>query len=229
MERTTTATGYRCGVYPTISRKFAGCGRTVASRHQSLTQSSIGSNGQHIGRQVGGQAAVDNAIQKVNDTERSSNLSGGAYIGHDSDVAGRSPGRGMATNDQRGPERYPGRFEIQISTTPETDEAHGEKQVYMPDSALQAEYVFIKRGKPDNLGKQFDGPFKVEEQVGDTCLKIRLGSMAQGEPRFETHLWNNMKPVVVQESTKVQERPNPGRKKEKRRFGRRNQRTRKSE
>ena len=91
--------------------------------------------------------------------------------------------------------------------------AHGKKQVYMPDSALQAEYVFIKRGKPDNLGKQFDGPFKVEEQVGDTCLKIRLGSMAQGEPRFETHHWNNMKPAVVQESTNVQERPNPGRKK----------------
>ena len=61
--------------------------------------------------------------------------------------------------------------------------AHGEKQVYMPDSAVQAEYVFVKRGIPGNLGKQFDDPFKVEEKVGDTCLKIRVGSTAQGTPQ----------------------------------------------
>ena len=91
--------------------------------------------------------------------------------------------------------------------------AHGEKQVYMPDSALQAEYVFVKRGKPGNLGKQFDGPFKVEERVGDTCLKIRVGSTAQGDPRFEVHHWNNMKPAIIQETPDLQERPNPGRKK----------------
>ena len=52
--------------------------------------------------------------------------------------------------------------------------AHGERPVHMPDSALQAEYVFVKRGKPGNLEKQFDGPFKVEERVGGTCLKIRV-------------------------------------------------------
>ena len=85
----------------------------------------------------------------------------------------------------------------------------------MPDSALQAEHVFVKRGKPGNLGKQFDGPFKVEERVGGTCLKIRVGSTAQGQPRYETHHWNNMKPAVIQESTEIQERPNPGRKKRK--------------
>ena len=93
--------------------------------------------------------------------------------------------------------------------------AYGEKQVDMPYSALQAEHVFVKRGKPGNLGKQFDGPFKVEEQVGSACLKIRVGSTVQVEPRFETHHWNNMKPAVVQESTEIQERPNPGRKKRK--------------
>ena len=104
---------------------------------------------------------------------------------------------------------------VKSAQPPKQMTAHGEKQVHMPDSALQAEYVFVKKGKPGNLGKQFDGPFKVEEGVGNACLKIRVGSTAQGEPRYKTHHWNNMKPAVVQESTEIQERPNPGRKKRK--------------
>ena len=79
--------------------------------------------------------------------------------------------------------------------------AYGEKQVDMPYSALQAEHVFVKRGKPGNLGKQFDGPFKVEEKVGNTYLRIRVGSTAQGDPRFKVHHWNKMKPATVQETT----------------------------
>ena len=63
--------------------------------------------------------------------------------------------------------------------------AHGENKVYMPESALRAEYVFVKRGKPGNLGKQYDGPFKVEERLGNKCLKVRVGTTAQGEPRFK--------------------------------------------
>ena len=43
--------------------------------------------------------------------------------------------------------------------------------------------MFVKRGKPGDFGKQFDDPFKVEEKVGDTCLKIRVGSTAQGTPQ----------------------------------------------
>ena len=31
----------------------------------------------------------------------------------------------------------------------------------------EAEYVFVKRGKPGNLGKQYDGPFKVQKKMGN--------------------------------------------------------------
>ena len=40
---------------------------TAAQRHKGLTQSSISPNGQHIGRQMGRQTALDNVVQKIND------------------------------------------------------------------------------------------------------------------------------------------------------------------
>ena len=37
-------------------------------------------------------------------------------------------------------------LKYKLAQPPKKMTAHGEKQVYMPESALQAEYVFVKRG-----------------------------------------------------------------------------------
>ena len=73
-------------------------------------------------------------------------------------------------------------------------------------------HVRVKRAKPGPLGHTYDGPFKIEERLGTTCIRIRVGSTAKGEPRFETQHWNNCKPAAVTQDTPEGVRDRPGRK-----------------
>ena len=88
---------------------------------------------------------------------------------------------------------------------------HGEKQTNWPD-LKGVTHVFIKRGKTTPLGPSYDGPFKITEKVGKSCIQVRAGSYANGEPRLELHHWENCKPAHIDKSTPEAERPKLGRK-----------------
>ena len=90
--------------------------------------------------------------------------------------------------------------------------AHGTQEPYIPNTT-DVTHVYVKKGKPGLLGKSFEGPFEIVERLGDTCIKVRVGTTAGGEPRFEVQHWNNVKPAHVHQGATTAERPLPGRKK----------------
>jgi transposase InsO family protein len=54
-------------------------------------------------------------------------------------------------------------------------------------------HVYVRKGKTTPLGPTFEGPFLITERQGTSCVQIRVGSYANGEPRFETQHWSNLK------------------------------------
>ena len=68
-------------------------------------------------------------------------------------------------------------------------------------------------GKIPILGSAFEGPFEIMDRIGKSVIKIRVGSYANGEPRYEQQHWHNCKPAVMAKSTTVAERKALGRKK----------------
>ena len=54
-----------------------------------------------------------------------------------------------------------------------------------------------KIGKPLPLGPRYDGPFKIDQRIGNSCLKLRVGNWANGQPRHELAHWNNCFPVPL--------------------------------
>ena len=77
---------------------------------------------------------------------------------------------------------------------------HGDKPVNLPNLD-HVTHVFIKRGKTTPLGPSYDSPFAITERVGKSCIQVRVGSFASGEPRFELHHWQNCKPAHTDEGT----------------------------
>ena len=73
-------------------------------------------------------------------------------------------------------------------------------------------YVLVKKGKPLTLGHYYDGPFKIVERLGDSCIRIRVGSTAKGEPKYEVQHWTNCRPAITTGDTEEASRPLPGRK-----------------
>ena len=89
---------------------------------------------------------------------------------------------------------------------------HRTRPVYMPSDTTNATHVYVKRGKPTPLGPNFDGPFEILEKLGNSCLKIRVRSYANGQARTEVQNWINCKPAkFVAEPFEI-DRPKPGRK-----------------
>ena len=70
----------------------------------------------------------------------------------------------------------------------------------------------IKRAKPGPLGHAYEGPFKIVERQGKSCIKVRVGSYANGEPKYEVQHWANCRPAVISESTQEAQLALPGRK-----------------
>ena len=85
------------------------------------------------------------------------------------------------------------------------------KPVYWPSSAAKATHVYTEVAKKTPLGPQYDGPWPIEEKLGESCLKIRVGFYASGEPRFETVHWSNCQPAVVKPGAPEVSRPALGR------------------
>ena len=73
-------------------------------------------------------------------------------------------------------------------------------------------HVFVERGKKTPLGPVFDGPFQITDRIGTSCVQIRVGSYANGEPRHEIQHWHNLKAAHMKEGAEVAQKPALGRK-----------------
>merc|ERR1712015_4572 len=89
--------------------------------------------------------------------------------------------------------------------------SHRDPPVHMPVDLDRVTHVRVKRAKPGPLGHSYEGPFEIYERVSNSCVRIRVGSFANGEPKYELHHWNNLKPAVLRNDTKLAERTRPGR------------------
>ena len=65
----------------------------------------------------------------------------------------------------------------------------------MPEITSTATHVYTKRQKPGPLDPLYDGPFPIVERLGDTSLKIQVGTYATGAPRIETRHWRSRQPA----------------------------------
>ena len=86
------------------------------------------------------------------------------------------------------------RLRTNAAQPPPQTSHHRDVPVYMPEGAHDAKSVYLKLGKPAKLGPCYDGPYKIEERIGESCLKLRVGNWASGEPRYEVQHWNNCYP-----------------------------------
>ena len=75
-------------------------------------------------------------------------------------------------------------------------------------------HVFVKKGKTSTLGPSFEGPFEIVERLGASCIRVRVGSYANGQPRIETQHWSNCKPAVLSDGVLLAEKAAKGRKKQ---------------
>ena len=73
------------------------------------------------------------------------------------------------------------------------------RPVHMPDNLKHVTHVRIKRSKPGPLGHQYEGPFEIVQRLGNARLKLRVGSKANGDPRYEVWNWEDCKPAVLDE------------------------------
>ena len=87
-----------------------------------------------------------------------------------------------------------------------------EQKVNYPEGLANVTHVWVRRHKNTPLGQAFDGPFPIVQRQGTSCVTIRVGSYASGEPRMEVQHWNNLKPAVMGEGEKDAERRPLGRK-----------------
>ena len=90
--------------------------------------------------------------------------------------------------------------------------AHREPPVHVPAGLDQVTHVKVRRAKPGPLGHAFEGPFKIVERQGKSCLKLRVGSYVNGEPKYEVQHWANCRPAVFSRDPQEAKRTLPGRK-----------------
>ena len=72
---------------------------------------------------------------------------------------------------------------------------HQDVPVNFSPAAKAATHVFARKGKSSPLGPIYEGPFQIEERIGNSCLRVRVGTWANGQPRHELQFWNNCFPA----------------------------------
>ena len=90
--------------------------------------------------------------------------------------------------------------------------SHQHPPVNVPADLDRVTHVRIKRHKLGPLQHAYEGPFPIVERVGGSCIRVRVGSYADGRPRMELHHWANAKPAILAPETPVAERVALGRK-----------------
>ena len=91
---------------------------------------------------------------------------------------------------------------------------HGKRSTYLPASVESATAVYVRRGKSSTLGPTADGPFQILERLGTSCLRLHVGSYADGSPRTEIQHWENCTPAYTAKDSEMASRPALGRKPE---------------
>ena len=112
----------------------------------------------------------------------------------------RLPGDLVASGDPSAAdlEELHKKLQMNASREPVQTSHHREVPTYWPTSAANATHVYLRKHKPTPLGGHYDGPLPIIERIGDSCLKLRVGYYANGEPRHVVAHWNNCKPGVVE-------------------------------
>ena len=101
--------------------------------------------------------------------------------------------------------------QINASKPPIQTSHHRIPTVNYPDVS-KFTHVYLKKGKTTPLGPKYEGPFKIIERIGQSCIKIHVGTSANGTPRVETHHWENCKPVPFTEGQTEGQKATRGRK-----------------
>ena len=83
------------------------------------------------------------------------------------------------------------------ATPPVQTSHHRQITPYLPKEAETATHVYMKIGKPKQLGPLYEGPYKIVQRIGKSCLKVFVGNWANGKPRHELTHWNNCYPAPV--------------------------------
>ena len=81
-----------------------------------------------------------------------------------------------------------------------------------PSNMDKITHVRVKRHKLGPLQHSYEGPFRIVERMGRSCVKLHVGSYVDGAPRYEIHHWENLKPAVLQDDQKEASRKKLGRK-----------------
>ena len=89
---------------------------------------------------------------------------------------------------------------------------HTRPKPYFPPSAQNCTHVWVKLAKKSPLSPLNEGPYRIIERVGKSCLRVQLGYLANGEPRIQMLHWSNCKPADMAEDSTVAQRPALGRK-----------------
>lgn len=100
----------------------------------------------------------------------------------------------------------------QKAAQPPTQPSHNRQAPEHYPNLDDITHVYVRKGKKDTLGPLFEGPFPILERLGKSCVKVRVGTTAGGEPRTEIQHWFNCKPANKSEETPEGQRVPRGRK-----------------
>ena len=90
--------------------------------------------------------------------------------------------------------------------------SHRDPPVHEPVNLDRVTHVRLKRHKLGPLQHTYEGPFRIVERVGRSCIRVQVGLYADGTPRIETHHWENAKPAVLSENQEPATKKKLGRK-----------------
>ena len=107
------------------------------------------------------------------------------------------------------------RLKANAARPPAPTQLHKTVPTYFPPAAQKATHVYTKNHKGHPLSPVSAGPFPIVEHLGKSCLRIRTGTFANGQPREEVHHWNNCTPTTLPESTQPATRATLGRPRQK--------------
>ena len=123
----------------------------------------------------------------------------------------RLPGDLVENNGEKLPDLLD-RLRTNAAKPPVQTAHHTTITPYFPESAKVATHVMQKKGKSAPLGARYEGPFPIQQRVGDSCLKIKVGNWANGSPRNELTHWNTCYPVPLSATIPDAEKAKRGRK-----------------
>ena len=82
-----------------------------------------------------------------------------------------------------------------VAKAPVQPSHHNTQKINLPPQVHTATHVYVRDAKPSQLGPAYQGPFEIVERMGDSCLRLRVGKLVNGQDKFEVQHWSNCKPA----------------------------------